>query len=129
VPKSVEHIMGAEVAVSVKSNAVTSLNNFNDTLIVKMQLKPGKWVILGRALLQNHDGDLQTVMARILHNANVEVDRVDIWATAYWRGCVYLQGTLTSERDETIELSCSTYKGIAQSGSLIAFGVDNVEIQ
>jgi hypothetical protein len=121
--------MGAKVAVSASNNASISLNNFNDMLIVKMKLNPGNWVINARVVLYNHDGDLQTVGARIVHDASVVIDRVDIWASAFWEGCVYLQGTLATKRDETIELICSTYKGSAESGSLIAFDVENIEVQ
>jgi hypothetical protein len=121
--------MGAKFAVSASNNASFNLNNFNDVLIVKLKLNPGSWVVMARVVLYNYDGDLQTLGAKLVHDANVVIDRVDIWANARSEGCVYLQGTLTTKRDETIELICSTYKGMAQSGSLIAFDVDNIEVQ
>jgi hypothetical protein len=40
-----------------------------------------------------------------------------------------LQATLTVDELETVALSCSTYKGIAERGSLIAIKVDAIEVQ
>ena len=121
--------MGAKIAVSAVNNGSMNLNNFNDVLMVKMKLEPGNWVIKARVVLYNRDSDDQNVSARIVHDANVVIDRLDIGVGEYWVGCIYLQGTLATERDETIELICSTYKGSAQSGSLIAFDVDDIETQ
>ena len=102
------------------------LNQFADVIVVKLELEKGSWVIFGRALVDNFDSDNQTIAARIIHDANVIIDEIDIFAGEKTRHCLAVQATLRSNRAETVVLVCSTYKGIAEYGSLIAFKVDDV---
>jgi hypothetical protein len=120
--------MGAQLAVHGKQQqAVIDLNHFSDVIVVKLELeKLGHWVIFGRVPVDNFDGDDQTVTAKIIHDANVIIDEINIYAGGKTRHCLAVQATLKSNRSETVVLACSTYKGIAEFGSLIAFNVDNL---
>lgn len=121
--------MGAEVAATASKVGPISLDNFAETLVVKLKLRHGNWAIFGRVLLQNFDGDNQSVNASLIHDTTVVFDRVEVWASEHWRGVVALQATLTVQELDTVELSCSTYKGGARFGSLVAVKVDAIEVQ
>jgi hypothetical protein len=119
--------MGAGLAFHATQPALLNLNHFADVIAVKLELeKGGPWVIIGRAIVHNHDGDYQAVTAKLVHDANVVIDNVKIWAPGKTRYCVALQTTLKSTRPETIELVCNTFDGDVEFGSLIAFNVDKV---
>jgi hypothetical protein len=119
--------MGAQLAVHGKQQGVINLHHFTDMIVVKLELeKLGHWVIFGRVLIDNFDGDSQTIAAKIIHDANVIIDEIDIFADGKTRNCLAVQATLKSNRPETVVLACSTYNGIAEFGSLIAFNVDNL---
>lgn len=122
--------MGADLAVTASNTSTVWLHNFADTIIVKIELaRGGKWVIMGRALLGNGDGDYQGATAKLVHDANVVIDQANIWLNGGNRTCMYLQGCLVAKEREVITLECNTYKGEASWGSLIAFRVDDVEFQ
>jgi len=70
--------------------------------------------------------NLKRVTARIVHDANVIIDNVNIFAPRYTRHCLAAQATLKSRRAETVVLACNTFSGTAEFGSLIAFKVDDV---
>jgi len=118
--------MGAELAIRGQQSGIAPLNNFADVIVVKLELEKGSWVIFGRALVDNFDSDPQDIAARIIHDANVIIDGIGIHADGGTRHCLAVQATLRSNRAETVVLLCSTYKGIAEYGSLIAFKVDDV---
>lgn len=120
--------MGAEIAVTTANPGTTFLNNFNSTIIAKMKLTEGNWVILGRVVLGNGDGDYQSGTAQILHDANVVIDQALLWLLGGERVCISLQGTLSARGDETITLNCNTYKGEASSAALLAFKVDQISM-
>jgi hypothetical protein len=67
--------MGAELAVTATSGGV-SLNNFNDTVLLKLNLRHGNWAIFGRVAVTNGDPDRQYISARLLRNVNVVIDFV-----------------------------------------------------
>src|SRR5262249_12383097 len=118
--------MGAELAIRGQQSGIAQLRNFADVIVVKLELEKGCWVIFGRVLVDNFDSDQQTIAARIIHDANVIIDGIEIYADEKTRACLAVQATLRSTRAETVVLVCSTYKGIAEYGSLIAFKVDDV---
>ena len=119
--------MGAELAVHDKQPAGwVDLFGFADVVVAKLELEAGVWVIIGRAVVLNGDGDPQFVTARIVHDANVIIDNVSVYAHGVTRHCLVVQATLKSRRPETVVLACNTFKGTAEFGSLIAFKVDDV---
>jgi hypothetical protein len=120
--------MGAELAVTSKRDAALILNNFVDTTMVKLRLRKGSWAIFGRVEWYNGDGDLQWWKANVIASG-VKIDHVDMWAEDHARGIIALQATLKVAKQETVELSCNTYKGYAEYGSLLAIKVDDIEVQ
>src|SRR5687768_11217740 len=120
--------MGAELAVSTTGGGV-SLNQFNETVLLKLKLRGGRWAIFGRVAVINGDSDRQSISARLLRDVNVEIDSVQSYGEFVEAEVMSLQATLTVEEIETVVLSCSTYKGIAERGSLIAIRVDAIEVQ
>src|SRR5262249_12181211 len=118
--------MGAELAIRGQQSGIASLHNFAEVIVVKLELEKGSWVIFGRVLVDNFDSDQQDITARIIHDANVIIDGINIYADGKTRHCLAVQATLRSNRAETVVLVCSTYKGIAEYGSLIAFKVDDI---
>ena len=119
--------MGAEVAVHAHQAAGTlHLSHFADVILAKLELEVGSWVIIGRAVLYNSDGDPQYLTARLIHDANVVIDNVSLYSKRETRHCLAVQATLKSRRRETVVLACNTYDGNAEFGSLIAFKVDDV---
>jgi hypothetical protein len=118
--------MGAELAVHAKQPAgQIGLSHFADVIVAKLELELGVWVIIGRAAVLNGDHDPQFVTARIVHDANVIIDNISLWSHGSTRHCLAVQGTLKSRRPETVVLACNTFSGYVESGSLIAFKVDD----
>jgi hypothetical protein len=119
--------MGAELAVhATQTGGPVGLSGFADVVVAKLELEIGAWVIIGRAVLFNADGDHQAVTARIIHDANVIIDDVSVYAQGGNRQCLAVQATLKSRRPETVVLACNTFSGNVEFGSLIAFKVDDV---
>jgi hypothetical protein len=58
--------MGAEIALQTASPAQVWLNNFNNTIIAKMELEEGNWFVLGRVVLGNGDTDFQAGTAQLV---------------------------------------------------------------
>jgi hypothetical protein len=120
--------MGADLAVTTTRGGI-SLNNFNDTVLLKMKLRAGHWAVFGRVAVTNGDPDRQYIRAALLRNVNVVIDSVQSYGDFVEAEVMALQATLSVDELETIVLSCSTYKGIAEQGSLIAIKVDAIEVQ
>ena len=86
--------MGAQLAVHAKQQqGVLQLNHFTDIIVVKLELEQGSWVIFGRVLVDNFDSDDQTITAKIIHDANVIIDEIDIYAGEKTRHCLAVQAT------------------------------------
>src|SRR5436853_6713455 len=96
--------MGAQLAVhGTQQQGYIDLKHFADVIVVKLELdKLGHWVIFGRVLIDNFDGDSQAISARIVHDANVVIDRIEIYADGKTRNCLAVQATLKSNRPDTV---------------------------
>ncbi|CAN7757879.1 hypothetical protein LJR296_006853 [Cupriavidus necator] len=122
--------MGAKLAVTTSNPGTAWLHNFADTIVAKIELVGGgKWVIMGRMILGNGDGDYQGATAKLVHDANVVLDHAEIQLKGGIRTCMYLQSCLIVKEREVITLECNTYKGEASCASLIAFNVDDIQVQ
>jgi len=66
--------------------------------------------------------------AKLIHNANVSLDTVELWMLEHERQCVTLHAALVVEGRETITLECNTYKGGAYAASIVAVKVDDFQV-
>src|SRR5262249_28263810 len=116
------------------------LDHFNDTVVLRLIITPGirtddrerYYLIFGRVVIFNADGDNQNATARLTtDDGKTELDRVDT-RIAYGRGAllqpISLQGNLRGIRqDEVIvDLRCGTYAGAALQSSIWAVEVDYI---
>ena len=129
--------MGAELAVHNEQSAAKSLAAFQDTAVAELELEIGAWVIFGRAVLNNADGDKQLVSATIYaaefpaipgdpFPPGVRIDHVRLTADGKTEHCLAAQATLKLRIRKRISLACATFDGGASFGSLIAFKVDDI---
>lgn len=102
-----------------------TLQHFGNEIVAKMELEPSKgeetqWLILGRVVLTNADGDRQDATARLVHDTNQVLDEVRLYIDYLDSHCVYLQAGLRATERETVTLECNTYNGAAGRASLVA---------
>jgi hypothetical protein len=132
--------MGAELAVHNEQPAPDApkwLSQFSDVEVAFFDLDVGAWVIFGRAVVANMDGDKQYVAAKIFA-ANIPaapgapfppgviIDHVRLYVDGDTEHCLTAQVTLKSRQRKRISLACASFKGYARFGSLIAFKVDDI---
>lgn len=117
----------------VVADGTAYVHNFDDQVIVRLALpaeKIGVWMLLGRALIFNNDGDAQDASARLTANDGaIELDRVDDMRIPSTSGQpVSLLGFLRPEHpaEPIVDLRCSTYNGTVNWGKLYALLVDDV---
>jgi hypothetical protein len=117
----------------VTANGSAQLHHFNDDVVVRLALpaeKLGVWMLIGRVVISNGDGDQQLGSARLTTNDGATVlDLVDdLYLPFNTPTPVSLQGFLRpGEAGEPIvDLRCSTYNGVANWGKLFALLVDDV---
>jgi hypothetical protein len=84
---------------------------------------------MARVVISQNDGDWQGATVRLIHDANVEIDKLNLWLPGRDRICAYLQAGFVSKGKETITLQCNTYDGLAKDASIIAFNVGDIEFQ
>ncbi len=121
--------MGGELAVSTTNRGPVALHNFNDTMLLKLELRRGNWAIFGKVCVANRDSDPQHMSAKLVRDVNVIIDFAESYGEFYRNEVMALQTTLTVEEIEIVVLSCSTYNGGAEWASLIAIKVDAIQIQ
>jgi hypothetical protein len=106
------------------------LANFNDVTVLRLELTRGLWVIMGRVVMGNDDGDGQNASARLTTaDGSIELDRADLRLDKGGEGseaAVSLQATLSTAK-QIVDIRCATFKGHARQASLIAFTVDQIE--
>ena len=104
-----------------------SLHNFNEVSVLKIVLDYGTWVVFGRAVIGNYDGDPQNAHAKLrAFGAGDIIDYIDVRISD--DACaesVKLQGIFKAEKGQQVEMVCETYKGNVHDGSLIAIQVDS----
>lgn len=120
--------MSITIAAHVTNPGSTGLHNFNDTIVVKLPLAEGRWVLFGRVVITNWDSTDQNVSAMLRHDDGVVIDQADarIGGGGPYAQSFSLQAPLTVRKD-IIDIACSTYNGSAQEVSLIAVRVDELE--
>jgi hypothetical protein len=129
--------MGAELAVHNVQSLPKGLLQFTDYAVAGFKLEAGAWVIFGRAVVTNGDGDAQWVSSKIMvfddppdpdlpNPAPVTIDHVRLYADGGTSHCLTAQATLKARQRKLISFTCATFKGEATFGSLIAFKVDDI---
>src|SRR3982750_2204928 len=106
------------------------LFKFADTVVTRLQVRPGKYVVHGRVVIMNDDTDWQPATARMTSaNGTILIDQIlfnicgrgDPKQLAYM--VVSLQGVLeitNIQGTEIIDIRCATYNGGAFSAKLLA---------
>jgi hypothetical protein len=108
------------------------ISGYAETVVVRLRIRPGNWVVHGRVVLENADSDEQTATVKTtsMNGTNV-IDEVN-YALPRRQGVhggfmvVSLQGVLQIEQqhgEEIIDLRCATYKGVATHAKLLAIEV------
>jgi hypothetical protein len=134
--------MAIPTAFEAKQSGTKSLNNFNPTQAVNLQLNPGtqdgtaRYVIWGRVVIRNLDGSAQNAGAQLQDNAGHVLDRVDLRIAAddstpdptqAGGQSLSLLATLELELGtawDQVSIHCATYNGTAEEARLIAISVD-----
>jgi len=112
------------------------LQNFNEVVLLRLGLaEPGEYVIFGRVVIRNDDGDGQNASARIttIDGTNL-VDRADVRITGVritgggFSQTIHLQGTARVAQGQPViaDIRCSTFRGFASQSSLFALLVDQL---
>jgi len=125
--------MPVVVAWATKPGTQT-LANFADTTIVRLRVADsGKFVIFGRVVIHNSDGDPQNAAARLAtFDGATELDKVDVRIggagdadslSLSLQGLMVLPDALNSN---VIDLRCATFAGVAREASLFALSVDEI---
>ena len=106
------------------------LGHFNDVVLIRLGLNaPGLYIIIGRVVIRNDDGDGQAASARSsVRDGSVTVDRADIRLPGSSSQTIHLQGTARVEAGTTelVDIRCSTFRGFASQSSLFAIQVDQL---
>lgn len=86
--------------------------------------KPGLYLVFARVVIQNDDRDPQNASARISHDEEFIIDRVDVRIAGGARTSISLQGTLrVDSRPQRVNLRCITFNGSASQSSIFAVEV------
>lgn len=120
------------IAFTETHEGIVTLDNFNDKVVVRLRIPDaGKFVVFGRVVITNYDGDPQNANARLTtFDGATEIDRVNVRIT---RGdhSISLQGTLSlpsPASNNIVDIRCATYKGLAREATLFAISVDDLSI-
>jgi hypothetical protein len=111
------------------------LHNFADSVVVRVDLRPtdvGKFVVFGRVVIQNWDGDSQFATARLTTlDGKTELDTVTVrLQDGVVSQPVSLQAAFelgTHNTDPIVDLRCATFKGLAEQASLFVVQVDDLK--
>jgi hypothetical protein len=113
---------------AVQQGRLHKLHHFANEILVKIELEQGNWVIIGRVVIRNGDGDRQKVVAEIIYDEDVVLDHVDMYNPGHWEGYLAtVQGTLNVREKTIVALAANTYDGDASFGSLIAMPVNDIK--
>jgi hypothetical protein len=122
--------MADENAYVASTAGETQLEHFADQAILRLSVGPGTYVVFGRVVMWNLDGDFQNASARITsHDGTNLVDSVGM---RFGGGShvVHLQGTLVVRPGSTdiVDIRCGTFHGLARESSLFALEVARLKL-
>jgi hypothetical protein len=114
------------------------LNNNDDTIIVRLPLPVGSYVIIGKTVLSNNDGhDPQNAMARlttmdgatVLDRADIRINQRDDADNGAQEVSLQAVLELTNDTpDRIVDLRAQSYSGGAQQTKLYAIQVDALKV-
>jgi hypothetical protein len=118
---------------TVHSAAGAHISGFQESLVLRLLLGHGKYLIWGRMAVLNNDGDTQYVHARLVH-AGKDIDRLfqlrmgGSPSDGACRIAIPLQGwiTIASDAREAIEMYCASSNATWSDASLMALSVDQI---
>jgi hypothetical protein len=129
----------ANIAVFNSANGI-GLGNFDETRVVQLQLPPlppgpppqvGRYVLFGKVVIANRDGDPQNASARMITDGAIELDRVDVRIAEQGqndRQTITLLGHFTQNVGRPIiDIRCATFDGEASQADLYAIRVDELQ--
>jgi hypothetical protein len=112
---------------SVEAPGGTPLHNNNDVAVLRLALTEGIYVVVGRVVIRNFDGDGQEASARItVRDGSVISDRVVVRIGGGEAQTLALQGTLKVNNGDIVDIRCSTFAGAAGHSSLSAIEVSRL---
>ncbi|WP_321937510.1 hypothetical protein [Paraburkholderia sp. J8-2] len=130
--------MTAPEGIFTSNGGSVDLNNFQLTLAAKFTLPPLPtdvplpWVIIGKAVIENFDGDPQNATAQLLLD-DVVIDSDEIRLAGCGDGpavgqCVSLQAAFrqTLKQAALVEMKCSTYIGRVIDTKLAAISLSTL---
>jgi hypothetical protein len=127
----------ATTAFGASNEGGVDLNNSGDTVVVRLTLPVGSFIIFGKTVMSNADGDEQDATARLTTmDGATELDRADIRISGFNNEAqgaqeVSLQAALAltnDSPDRIVDLRAQTYKGNAYEAKLYAIQVDAMKI-
>ena len=125
--------MGIAVYALPTLSTPSTLDHFNEVSVLKLNIRGRMWVVLGKAVIHNRDGDAQNAS---LHLREVgappgipEIDSTSVRIPEKTAYSLTVQGTAVMFTRPEVELVCATYKGYVTEASLIAIEVDSTHKQ
>ncbi len=121
--------MTIPIAVHAKNLGPIALSDFVGARAIEMKLNPGWWVVFGRVGMVNMDGDTQNAHALLRAERGYRV--LDKWVGRLgsgWPSILALQASVVVDpnNSDVIDIECTTYRGFAFTGSLIAIQVNGI---
>jgi hypothetical protein len=109
-----------------------NLRNFRDEVLVRLLLRPGFYVVFGKAVVYNLDGSQQKAGAQLTSrdgSNSIDISEVRIDGGSGLDDvegmAISVQGTLVvAVNDDIVDIRCATFNGFVQQASLTAILVD-----
>jgi len=145
-PTTLSHLLDAierEAKVAffnIQGPDVIVLNNFSDTVAVRLAIPKGQYVVFGKVSLKNADGDAQNATARLTSQAGFNIiDQTDIRVgrdegilhsvNFESTNSISLQGAFTADNGgEIVDIRCATFLGNVSLASSIAITTENLAV-
>jgi hypothetical protein len=116
---------------AVQGGSGNHLHNFANLIVVYLDLPEGRWVVFGKGLISNYDGDSQSATVALDFEGHPPkiLDKLDFILPELGDvsdEAFSLQGAVDANeaKGRTVRLVASTYKGYIRSCSIIAIPVD-----
>jgi hypothetical protein len=107
--------------------------NGGEQTIIRLGVGPGTYLVFGRVVVANNDGDRQDVQARMTSkDGSALIDSVRVrLPPGLASQTLALQGTLVVQPNDkdVIDIRCSTFRGFASQSSLFTIEVAQFRYQ